>query len=465
MASRYDRAITVFSPDGHLFQVEYAMEAVRKGTAAVGVRGKDVLVLGIEKKATAKLQDPRTVRKICKLDEHIVLAFAGLNADARVLIDRARVECQSYRLSYEDAVTVEYITRYIAEVQQKYTQSGGVRPFGFSALIVGFEPDGTPRLFQTDPSGTFSEWKANAVGRNSTTICEYLEHNYKECEGKEAVKIAVKALLEVVEVGGKNIEIATIRYKEPMKMLQEEEVEAILREIEEEKVRAEEQRRTAKASTSTQRPHQYTHFPPSISACRASGHAVDGLADLLEYCLLLLISFHTCQNILVVVQDSIEIVVVLLKTSTQGLLRVIRAMNKALLNIGIIRRWIELHVIDRSRHRITSTSRNTFNEDLIRHFQQNEFVSLHTRLLKGLRLGRCARESIQEKSMGFRLLQLGLHHGDDKSIRNKLSRVHIRLRFLPKVRPSLHMVAQEVSRRDVCHPILVHDHFTLRPLA
>lgn len=138
------------------------------------------------------------MRKIVSLDDHIALACAGLKADARVLVNRARVECQSHRLTIEDPVTVEYITRFIAGLQQKYTQSGGVRPFGLSTLIVGFDPySGKPSLYQTDPSGTFSAWKANATGRNSNSIREFLEKNYKETSGQETVKLAIRALLEV----------------------------------------------------------------------------------------------------------------------------------------------------------------------------------------------------------------------------------------------------------------------------
>mmetsp|Transcript_31090 Transcript_31090/g.50513 ORF Transcript_31090/g.50513 Transcript_31090/m.50513 type:complete len:254 (-) Transcript_31090:263-1024(-) len=251
----YDRAITVFSPDGHLFQVEYAMEAVKNGTTAVGVKGKKMIVLGVEKKSAAKLQDPRTVRKIMKVDRHISLAFAGLVADARVLVNKARLECQSYRLTMEDSPTVEYVSRFIARVQQRYTQRGGRRPFGISNLITGFDADGTPNLWQTDPTGSHTSWKALAIGRNAKSVREFLEENYAETmeteekgEDDAAIKLAVKALLEVVESGAKNIEISYMTPGEPMKTLEASKVEAMCKEIEAAK-EAEKSKKKKKKST------------------------------------------------------------------------------------------------------------------------------------------------------------------------------------------------------------------------
>lgn len=231
MAGGYDRAITVFSPDGHLFQVEYALEAVRKGTTTVGVKGKDCVCLAVEKRATPKLQDPRTIRKILKIDENVALAFAGLNADARILVDMVRVHCQGYRTDMEDVPTVDYVARYVAAEQQKYTHKGGVRPFGISTLIGGFNGQGKPALYQTDPSGTHYGWSATAIGKNSKTVVDFLEKKYKEdMDNDTTVKTALKGLLEVTEASGKNIEIVLIT-KDGLKWFTDEEVEPLVKEL------------------------------------------------------------------------------------------------------------------------------------------------------------------------------------------------------------------------------------------
>lgn len=239
--SGYDRALSIFSPDGHIFQVEYALEAVKRGTCAVGVKGTNCVVLGCERRSTLKLQDPRiTPSKISKIDSHIVLSFSGLNADSRILIEKARVEAQSHRLTLEDPVTVEYLTRYIAGIQQKYTQSGGVRPFGISTLIAGFDPkDNTPRLYQTEPSGIYSSWTAQTIGRNSKTVREFLEKNYDNDTPPESVedcvKLTIRSLLEVVQTGAKNIEITIVKPNSEIVILNNEEIGKYVEDIEREK--------------------------------------------------------------------------------------------------------------------------------------------------------------------------------------------------------------------------------------
>ncbi|CCK72723.1 proteasome core particle subunit alpha 4 KNAG_0L01020 [Huiozyma naganishii CBS 8797] len=263
--SGYDRALSIFSPDGHIFQVEYALEAVRRGTCAVGVKGPRCVVLGCERRSTLKLQDPRTTpSKVALVDTHVALSFAGLSADARVLIERARTEAQSHRLTLEDPVSVEYMARYIAGIQQKYTQSGGVRPFGVSTLVAGFDSgDDTPRLYHTEPSGIYSAWTAQTIGRNAKTVREFLEKNYagesttageKSGESAEAsagasaeastpgpssveecVRLTVRSLLEVVQTGAKNIEITVIEPDNKITALSNEQIAAHVEEIEREK--------------------------------------------------------------------------------------------------------------------------------------------------------------------------------------------------------------------------------------
>lgn len=219
-------------------EVEYASEAVKRGTCAVGVKGKDCVILGCEKRTTLKLQDPRiTPSKICKVDNHALLAFAGLNADARILVDKARVEAQSHRLTLEDAVTIEYLTKYVAGVQQKYTQSGGVRPFGIATLIAGFDANDTvPRLYQTEPSGVYNSWKAHAIGRSSKTVREFLEKNYEEdMNDEQTIKLTIKSLLEVVQTGAKNIEVAVLKANDQIHLMTVDEIKKYVDEIEEEK--------------------------------------------------------------------------------------------------------------------------------------------------------------------------------------------------------------------------------------
>ena len=146
---------------------------------------------------------------------------------------QARLECQSHRLTVEDAPTVEYIARHIGATQQKYTHKGGVRPFGLAVLLAGVDSDGKPQLWTSDPSGVYAAWKANAVGRNSKSLLELLEKNYKDGYSEdEAVELAVKALLEVVENGSKSIELAVMRHRTGMELATEAKVEEIVKRIE-----------------------------------------------------------------------------------------------------------------------------------------------------------------------------------------------------------------------------------------
>ncbi len=213
------------------------MEAVKRGSAVVGVRGGDSVVLGVERKAIAQLQDPRTIRKITKLDDHLMMACAGFTADARVLIEKSRLEAQSYRLTCEDAPTIDYMARYIAKTQQSYTQRGGVRPFGVSSMIAGFSPDGSPQLYLTDPAGTYSAWKAHAIGgRNEKAVKEYLEKAWAETMTEsECITLAIKALMEVVDSGGKNMEIMVMSDRGAVvRTISEEDISEIIKTIERE---------------------------------------------------------------------------------------------------------------------------------------------------------------------------------------------------------------------------------------
>ncbi len=208
----YDRAITVFSPDGRLFQVEYAREAVKRGTTTVGLKFKGGVALIVDKRITSRLIEPTSIEKIFKIDEHIGCATSGLVADARALVERARIEAQINRLTYEEPIQVKTLTRKICDFKQTYTQYGGVRPFG-TALLIGGVDDTGPRLFATDPSGAMMEYKATAEGEGRDAAIEYFEKNYEEGMSKdEAIVLGLKALIYATEkkIEGRAVEIGVV---------------------------------------------------------------------------------------------------------------------------------------------------------------------------------------------------------------------------------------------------------------
>ncbi len=174
----YDRAITVFSPDGRLYQVEYAIETVRRGTIAVGIKCKDGVVIAVEEKSR-KLQISDIAQKIFQIDDHVGVAAAGYIPDARSQVDNARFFSQSNKMIYDEPVEVETIAKHLADQCQQYTQYAGVRPYGV-ALILGGVVNSKPELFLTDPSGTFISYDAIAIGSGSEQVTDFLEKTYKD---------------------------------------------------------------------------------------------------------------------------------------------------------------------------------------------------------------------------------------------------------------------------------------------
>jgi len=200
--SPLDRAITVFSPDGRLFQVEYALETVNRGATILGIVCSEGVVLGAEEKIESKLQDPNFNWKLYEVDEHLGAAVVGLGSDARVLIDQARIYAQSNRLMYDEPIDVEIITKRVGDIKQLYTQHAGVRPFGVSIIIGGVDKTGN-RLFTTDPSGSYRGYKAVAVGIGREVVDKILREEYSETMTlEEAIKLAVKCLKKAFEARG-----------------------------------------------------------------------------------------------------------------------------------------------------------------------------------------------------------------------------------------------------------------------
>jgi len=229
----YDRAITVFSPDGRLFQVEYAMELVNRGATILGIQTADGLVLGSEENIEV-LEEAEYSWKIFRVDDHIGAAIVGLSSDARILIDQARIYAQSNKLTYDEPIDIEVVTKRICDIQQMYTQHAGVRPFGVSIIFGGVDKTG-PRVFGTHPSGTYRGYKATALGAGRETVLNILKEEYKEdLNFENTTKLAVKCLVKALEARQlpARIKIAIIPAKtKKMEMLEDNIVEDYIKEL------------------------------------------------------------------------------------------------------------------------------------------------------------------------------------------------------------------------------------------
>jgi proteasome alpha subunit len=229
----YDRAITVFSPDGRLFQVEYAMELVNRGATIMGIQCKEGVVLGSEENIEP-LEEAEYSWKIFKVDEHVGAAIVGLSSDARILIDQARIYAQSNKLTYDEPVDVEVVTKRICDIQQMYTQHAGVRPFGVSIIFGGVDKTGS-HVFGTHPSGTYRGYKATALGAGRETVLAILKDEYREdLSLEENTKLAVKCLVKALEARQlpPRIKIAIIpTATKQLQMLTDEKVESYIREL------------------------------------------------------------------------------------------------------------------------------------------------------------------------------------------------------------------------------------------
>ncbi|XP_063706072.1 proteasome subunit alpha type-2 [Culicoides brevitarsis] len=200
MASeRYSFSLTTFSPSGKLVQIEYALQAVSAGATSVGIKAKNGVVLATENKQKSILYEEHSVHRVEMITDHIGMIYSGMGPDYRLLVRQARKMAQNYYLTYREPIPTSQLVQRVATVMQEYTQSGGVRPFGVSLLICGWDND-RPYLFQCDPSGAYFAWKATAMGKNSINGKTFLEKRYSEdLELDDAVHTAILTLKEGFE--------------------------------------------------------------------------------------------------------------------------------------------------------------------------------------------------------------------------------------------------------------------------
>lgn len=225
MSRRYDSRTTTFSPEGRLFQVEYAMEAISHAGSAIGILATDGVVLAAEKRITSKLLESlKTNEKMYRIDDHVAAAVAGITADANILINNVRLAAQRYTFAYQEPMPIEQLVQSLCDTKQGYTQYGGLRPFGVSFLFAGWDRHHSFQLYHSDPSGNYGGWRAAAIGANHASAQSLLKQEYKEGVGadgeavpgmdlEEAVKLALKVLsksMDATTLSAEKLELAQL---------------------------------------------------------------------------------------------------------------------------------------------------------------------------------------------------------------------------------------------------------------
>ncbi|KAI5949505.1 PRE9 [Candida theae] len=224
MSRRYDSRTTIFSPEGRLYQVEYAQEAISMAGTALGIVSSEGVVLACEKKVTSKLlDDDGSAEKLYIINDQLICAVAGMTSDASILVNNARVQSQQYLKTYNEEIPCEILIKRVANIKQGYTQHGGLRPFGVSFLYAGWDDRYQYQLYTSNPSGNFSGWKATSIGANNAAAQTLLKKDYKEdLTLKEACELAIKVLSKTMDASNLNsekLEFATLSLGKDGKVL------------------------------------------------------------------------------------------------------------------------------------------------------------------------------------------------------------------------------------------------------
>ncbi|EER33653.1 proteasome component Y13 [Candida tropicalis MYA-3404] len=215
MSRRYDSRTTIFSPEGRLYQVEYAQEAISNAGTAIGILSSEGVVLACEKKVTSKLlDDDGSAEKLYIINDQMICAVAGMTADASILVNSARVRAQQYLKTYNEEIPCEMLINSVCDIKQGYTQHGGLRPFGVSFLYAGYDDRYQFQLFTSNPSGNYSGWKATSIGANNSAAQTLLKKDYKDdMTLKDACELAIKVLSKTMDasnINSEKLEFATL---------------------------------------------------------------------------------------------------------------------------------------------------------------------------------------------------------------------------------------------------------------